>query len=92
MLLFLPKKVSLHSFFFSVVFILCSFYSVAQNGRVEGRVLDEVGTTIPGVIVSVDNGTQKVLSDLDGKFFFELTAGEHKINAQFIIIDRIDIG
>lgn len=80
---FLPKKMSSHRIYLFLLFSLFSFSTIAQNGRVEGSVLDESGVTIPGVIVSVDNGVQKVLSDVNGKFFFDLSAGQHKINAQF---------
>lgn len=60
---------SITYFFFSVVFLMCSSSLMAQNGQVEGRVIDQTSNEpLPFANVVVKGTTIGATTDFDGRF------------------------
>lgn len=70
-----------------VTFVLCtlSFYSLAQQGKIRGTVLeDETGETLMSVSIFVEGTEKRTFTDLDGKFTLNLAPGKYNVTFKFI--------
>ncbi len=74
-MLFLPKR------WLTFLSLFLSFYSFAQTEIIKGRITDRIsGEPLTGAVISLDNGSRKALSGLDGSFVFRnLTEGKHSL-------------
>ena len=60
-------------YLFSLILSLLSFQSIfAQGHLISGTIVDENGTSLPGVTVVEENTTNGVVSDLDGKYVLDI--------------------
>jgi hypothetical protein len=73
----------------SGLFIL-SLISQAQNGKINGKIVDaKTGETLPGATVLIEGTTKGVSSDFDGNFSLSgLQAGKYTIIASYITYDN----
>lgn len=53
---------------FSIIFLLCSVTSFAQQATITGTVVDSSNEPLIGVTVAVVGGTQGTMTDIDGKY------------------------
>jgi TonB-linked SusC/RagA family outer membrane protein len=61
----------------ALLLALClSVSAYAQTGKVQGTVLDEKGETLPGVSVKLKGTDQGTVTDLNGKFSLNASAGQ----------------
>ena len=61
----------------ALLLALCLSVSVyAQTGKVQGTVLDEKGGTLPGVSVKLKGTEQGTVTDMNGKFSLNASAGQ----------------
>ena len=63
----------------------CSLLLFAQQtAKMKGRVVDEKGESIPGVVISIDGSTRGVVSSNDGSFEMDGVALGTKLTANFL--------
>jgi len=68
----------------SFAFILVSYTTIAQNGKIEGKITDaKTGLPLTGVSVSVKNSTKGTSSDLEGRYILNVTGLTGKITLVF---------
>jgi outer membrane receptor for ferrienterochelin and colicin len=68
----------------SFAFILVSYTTTAQNGKIEGKITDaKTGLPLTGVSVSVKNSTKGTSSDLEGRYILNVTGQTGKITLVF---------
>jgi len=56
-----------------------TFYSLAQQGSVFGKVITRSGEPISGVNISIDGSAEGTVSDATGKYEFTLPAGKYTL-------------
>jgi outer membrane receptor protein involved in Fe transport len=68
-------------FFLTFLVCLSAVFAQATNGTITGTVLDaSTGQIIRGIQISIDGMTsQKMVTDLDGKFRFDVSPGKYKL-------------
>ncbi|MCM1032496.1 MAG: TonB-dependent receptor [Odoribacter sp.] len=76
--------------------ILPAVKAVAIPYVISGIVTDSVtGETLPGALVSADNGQYRTLSDLDGRWLLRIPSGKHAVSVSFIgfsiFVKQVDI-
>ncbi|AUS05599.1 TonB-dependent receptor [Pseudotamlana carrageenivorans] len=66
--------------------IMCfSFWGFAQNGNIQGKVIDENGLSVPYSNVIIESLSKGNLSDEDGKFtIIDVPAGQHALKITYI--------
>ena len=64
----MKRKKLTHLFGLMVLLLLTSGHAFAQNLRVQGRVLDELGAGLIGAGVLIQGTTQGTITDIDGNF------------------------
>ncbi len=68
-----------------LIFIGTSWMTFAQSGSIRGIVFDgETGEYLPGVTVFAEGTTSGTITDLDGRFNLNLTAGTYNLRISFI--------
>lgn len=67
-----------------LVLLLPFQVAFGQNGKIIGTVLDENGETMPGVNVYVEGIEKGKSTDIDGKFIYELGAGNYNLIFKFV--------
>ena len=62
----------------SIILLMCIIFSNvnAQQKSVSGTILDESGTSLPGVNVIIDGASRGVQSDFDGNYSIEAASNE----------------
>lgn len=69
----------------AVLLLLSVSTTFAQNGTIQGIVLDENNLAMPGATILLNNGELGTYSDAQGKFtFFNLAEGEYTLSLSFI--------
>lgn len=69
------------SFLFIVVSSLFSFTFSQNSGKIQGVVIDQnTQETVIGALVTVQNSTQKTITDINGEFVLELPVGTYNID------------
>ncbi len=63
--------------FLTPLFIFITFFAVAQDAVVEGKITDQTAKPIEGVTVSME--TQIAISEKDGSYTLKLKPGKHNI-------------
>lgn len=58
-----------------IVLAVCAFQLNAQHLKINGKVTDETGLPLPGVIIAEKETPNKVQSDFDGEFVIEIQIG-----------------
>lgn len=74
------------SFLLSVILsLLTASASLAQSGKIAGRVADAAGTPIPGANVAIDGGVRGAATDADGYYvILNVSPGAYAIRGSFI--------
>ena len=74
----------MRSLILSLLFLVTSLITIAQNGKIEGKITDaKTGLPLPGVSVSVKNSTKGTSSDLEGRYILNVTGQTGKITLVF---------
>ena len=71
----MKRKMLIHLFGLMALLLLPSGHSFAQNLRVQGRVLDELGEGLIGAGVLIQGTTQGTVTDLDGNYVLSVPEG-----------------
>ncbi|MBR2064337.1 MAG: TonB-dependent receptor [Bacteroidales bacterium] len=71
----MKRKMLIHLFGLMALLLLPSGHSFAQNLRVQGRVLDELGEGLIGAGVVIQGTTQGTVTDLDGNYVLSVPEG-----------------
>lgn len=69
-------------FFFSVIF-MCSVSLLVAQSRITGKVTDDSGEGMAGVLVRVVNSNLGTTTDFNGNFSFTVPPGEYKLEFSF---------
>lgn len=79
--------------FFLIAFFMMSILTYAQNKTVTGTITDNTGEPIIGATILVKGTKTGTISDLDGRFSIETTAGS-KLNISYVgyVSEEITIG
>ncbi len=65
------------SFTIIIIFLITSFISIAQQGKIEGKVIDsKSGQPLAGVSVVVKGSTKGVTTDIDGHYILNADAAK----------------
>ena len=79
-------------YLFSFILSLLSFQSIfAQGHLISGTIVDENGTSLPGVTVVEENTTNGVVSDLDGKYVLTSSSSESTLIFSYLGFDSKQI-
>jgi len=74
----------MRSLILSLLFLVTSLITIAQNGKIEGKITDaKTGLPLTGVSVSVKNSTKGTSSDLEGRYILNVTGLTGKITLVF---------
>ena len=74
----------MRSLILSLLFLVTSLITIAQNGKIEGKITDaKTGLPLTGVSVSVKNSTKGTSSDLEGRYILNVTGQTGKITLVF---------
>ncbi|WP_248724840.1 TonB-dependent receptor [Seonamhaeicola sp. ML3] len=70
---------------FSLFTLLFSFVVLAQNGNVQGTIIDDKGLSVPFANVLIESLDRGVVSDADGNFLFiDVPSGKQTIKVMYI--------
>jgi len=73
------------NYFILLIVFLISFGAWAQNGNIQGVVVDQNGLKVPFSSVIIESLKKGTTSDVDGKFLFvDVPAGNYMITVQFL--------
>ena len=73
---------------FSLILSLLSYHSIfAQGHLISGTIVDESGTSLPGVTVMEENTTNGVVSDLDGNYVLTTSSSESSLIFSYLGFD-----
>ena len=79
-------------YLFSFILSLLSFQSIfAQGHLISGTIVNENGTSLPGVTVVEENTTNGVVSDLDGKYVLTSSSSESTLIFSYLRFDSKQI-
>ncbi|MEC9160693.1 MAG: carboxypeptidase-like regulatory domain-containing protein, partial [Bacteroidota bacterium] len=67
-----------------VSFCFVAFFATAQQGGIQGVVIDDTGMPIPGVTVLIKGSNQGTLTDFDGNYFLDSVDPEDVIIFSFL--------
>ncbi len=74
----------MRSLILSLLFLVTSLITIAQNGKIEGKITDaKTGLPLTGVSVSIKNSTKGTSSDLEGRYILNVTGLTGKITLVF---------
>ncbi len=74
----------MRSLILSLLFLVTSLITIAQNGKIEGKITDaKTGLPLTGVSVSIKNSTKGTSSDLEGRYILNVTGLTGKISLVF---------
>lgn len=69
----------------SLFTLLLSFTAFAQNGNIQGTIIDEKGLAVPFANVLIESENKGVISDADGKFLFvNIPTGGQTIKVMYL--------
>lgn len=77
------KKIFLRTSFIVTTLMITVLGTFAQ-GKLKGKVTDENGEGIPGVVIQKSGTSTGTLSEINGNYELVLTAGSHVINYSFL--------
>lgn len=78
--------------FFTLILIVSSIATWAQNGTIRGTVIDkDLNETIIGASVIIQGTTNGASTDLDGKFTLTVKPGTYNVEVSFIGLQKIII-
>lgn len=70
-------------YFFLIAVVLISFCGIAQNGNIQGTVIDDNGLKIPFSSILIESLNTGTVSDVDGKFLFvDVPTGMHTLTVK----------
>lgn len=73
------------NYFALLIVLLTSFSVLAQNGNIQGVVVDQNGLKVPFSYVMIESLKKGTTSDVDGKFLFlDVPAGSQTVTVQFL--------
>ena len=74
--------------------MLLTLWGFGQNVNLQGTVIDDSGSPIPGVSVSVEETTIGTVTDFDGKFDLEVPQGSEILVFSFVgmEVQKVEIG
>ncbi|HOZ52033.1 MAG TPA: carboxypeptidase-like regulatory domain-containing protein [Chitinophagaceae bacterium] len=74
---------------FSLIFMMFSVLAFAQNGKIDGKVVDEKGETLMGATVMIEGTANGVKTDLDGKFTLrKVSDGKYNLLITYISYEK----
>ena len=74
----------MRSLILSLLFLVTSLITIAQNGKIEGKITDaKTGLPLTGVSISIKNSTKGTSSDLEGRYILNVTGLTGKITLVF---------
>ncbi|TYA70106.1 TonB-dependent receptor [Seonamhaeicola marinus] len=69
----------------SLFALLFSFMAFAQNGNIQGTIIDEKGLVVPFANVLIESESKGVISDADGKFLFiNIPTGTQTVKVMYL--------
>ncbi len=76
---------SLRLLFFTIVVAISSSEICAQNGAIQGTIIDDYGIYVPGASVMITSLNKGTVSNQDGKFtFVDIPEGDHSILIKYL--------
>ena len=71
---------------FLALILFISFFALnAQNGVIQGTVIDSKGINLSGAVISIENIKRQTSTDLQGRFFFlDLNEGNYKLKVTYL--------
>ena len=85
------KQVYLYKYGLTILFLLLSMHSFAQNSTFKGKVVDERNLPLPGVTVRVKETGQGTTTNQEGKFEFTTTSkGPLTLHVSYVGYDAIE--
>ena len=72
--------------FYLIVLLICSLSAAAQNGTLQGKIVDENGLPMPGATVQITNLSQVgSFTDGEGRFtIYNVPTGNHTLKITYI--------